>query len=300
MKKFNLTLIAIFTFISIYAQNSNVILFTENGEKFTVILNGLRQNSQPETNVKIVDLNATQYKLKVIFDDAKLGESNFNLFLEPGTERSISISKNKKGNYTMRLISDVPVASAPPAPPTQTVYNYNNTGTPAPVNTMGGVSINMNMSETGGGINMNTPEGNVNMNINMDMNGNNMNTNSNMHGGTPPPPPPPPVPGYNGTIGCPYPMNMADFNALKSSIGSKSFEDSKLTIAKQGINNNCLTTMQVKEILSQFTFEDTKLQFAKYAYDRVYDVNNYFKINDAFTFESSIEELNEYMNAHRK
>ncbi|HQK98923.1 MAG TPA: hypothetical protein PLH61_12965, partial [Bacteroidia bacterium] len=49
------------------AQSSNVILFTENGEKFTAILNGIRQNDRPETNVKITGLNAEFYKLKVIF-----------------------------------------------------------------------------------------------------------------------------------------------------------------------------------------------------------------------------------------
>jgi hypothetical protein len=54
---------------NLFAQNSNLIFFTENGERFTVILNGVRQNNSPETNVKITDLPAPSYKLKVIFDD---------------------------------------------------------------------------------------------------------------------------------------------------------------------------------------------------------------------------------------
>ena len=41
-----------------------------------------------------------------------------------------------------------------------------------------------------------------------------------------------------------------------------------------------------------FDFEDTKLQFAKYAYGHTYDINNFYMVNDAFEFESSIEELN--------
>ena len=52
--------------LSLIAQNSSVILFTENGERFTAILNGVRQNDNPETNVKITGLNAEFYKLKVL------------------------------------------------------------------------------------------------------------------------------------------------------------------------------------------------------------------------------------------
>ena len=44
-----------------------------------------------------------------------------------------------------------------------------------------------------------------------------------------------------------------------------------------------------------FTFEDTRLDLAKYAYGHTFDIGNYYKLNDAFTFESSIDELNKYI-----
>ena len=44
-----------------------------------------------------------------------------------------------------------------------------------------------------------------------------------------------------------------------------------------------------------FTYEDTRLELAKYAYGYTYDIGNFYKLNDAFTYESSIEELNEYI-----
>src|SRR5204862_490215 len=96
------------------AQTSNAILFTENGEKFTAILNGLRQNDKPETNVKITGLNAEWYKLKVIFDNTALGEKNFNLGVQLGNETSYAIKKNSKGEYVLRYISSVPIAQATP------------------------------------------------------------------------------------------------------------------------------------------------------------------------------------------
>jgi hypothetical protein len=44
-----------------------------------------------------------------------------------------------------------------------------------------------------------------------------------------------------------------------------------------------------------FSFEDTRLEFAQYAYAYTLDLRNYYKLNDAFTFESSIDELNKYI-----
>ncbi len=39
----------------------------------------------------------------------------------------------------------------------------------------------------------------------------------------------------------------------------------------------------------------TRLDFAKYAYAYTLDLRNYYKLNDAFTFESSIDELDKYI-----
>ena len=91
-------------------------------------------------------------------------------------------------------------------------------------------------------------------------------------------------------------MSDADFASAKKSIESKSFEDSKMTLAKQVFNTNCMTSAQVKEIMLLFTFEASRLDFAKYAYGKTYDQGNYYKVNDAFQFESSIDDLNKYIN----
>ena len=103
------------------------------------------------------------------------------------------------------------------------------------------------------------------------------------------------VPGYAGPVGCPMPMAPGDFNSAKGTIDSKSFESSKYEIAQQIVGSNCLTADQVKEVMQLFDFEQTKLDFAKFAYTRTYDKGNYFKVNDAFDFESSISDLNDYI-----
>lgn len=103
------------------------------------------------------------------------------------------------------------------------------------------------------------------------------------------------VPGYNGPYGCPMPMNSGDFNTAKESIRSKSFESTKLEIAKQITDANCFTAQQIKELVMVFEFEATKLEYAKYAFPHCYDKNNYYKVNDAFTFEASMTELSSFV-----
>jgi hypothetical protein len=90
-------------------------------------------------------------------------------------------------------------------------------------------------------------------------------------------------------------MSKTSFESAKNSIKSKSFEDTKMTIAKQVFNNNCMTTDQVKEIMQLFTFEANKLAFAKYAYPKTYDIGNYYKVNDVFQFEATMTELNDFI-----
>lgn len=103
----------------------------------------------------------------------------------------------------------------------------------------------------------------------------------------------------SNTSGCTMVMDAGEFSAAKSSVSSKSFEDSRMKVAKQITENNCLSTTQVKEIMGLFSFEGSKLDYAKFAYAYTYDKNNYYKINDAFGFESSIDELQTYIKENK-
>ena len=91
-------------------------------------------------------------------------------------------------------------------------------------------------------------------------------------------------------------MSAQNFSQLKYSINSKSFDSSKLQIAKQAIGSNYLSSGQVKELMELMSFESSKLELAKYAYSHTIDQQNYYVVNNAFDFESSIWELNKYIN----
>ncbi len=315
--KINLLYVALFLAAPIFsgAQTSNAIFFAENGEHFNLVLNGILQNEKAETNVKLTGLNAPSYKTRVIFEDKSLGMVDYTLnFVDMGAEVTYAIRKNNKGAYVIRYVSEIPLAQAPPSAPNQTVIVYSTapavggstTTTRQSTTTSSGhpdnVSINMgvNVDGTGGGLNMNISG----MDGNMESTSTTTTTTTHTSTTTYQEPPPPVqtvvyVDGYNGKVGCPVPMSRGDFDSFKSSLGSKSFEDSKMTMAKQVLNNNCLTSSQVREVMGLFTFEQTKLDFAKYAYGHTYDIGNFYKVNDAFGFESSIDDLNNYINAQR-
>ena len=95
---------------------------------------------------------------------------------------------------------------------------------------------------------------------------------------------------------CGIAMSAASFNQAKSSVSSKSFSDSKMTTAKQITQTNCLTAQQIKEMTMLFDFETDRVTYASFAHKRCTDPQNYFIVNDAFEFESSIEELNQNIN----
>jgi hypothetical protein len=83
---------------------------------------------------------------------------------------------------------------------------------------------------------------------------------------------------------------------IKNTINNSSFDNSKLTVAKQAISaKKCFTVNQIKEILGLFDFESSKLELAKYAYDYCIDKSNYYLVNDLFSFSSSKDDLTKYI-----
>jgi hypothetical protein len=94
-------------------------------------------------------------------------------------------------------------------------------------------------------------------------------------------------------------MNERDFDALKESLRKEWFENNRLSSTKFIIDKNNFTTRQVRELMLLFTFENNRLEVAKYAYRKTVDKRNYHQVNDAFSFSSSREELMRYIRDFR-
>lgn len=308
MKK---TVLILLIFIGIFnntfaqAPYSSLSFFSEDGYPFTVIMNGLKENSEPLTNVKLEGLTNPAYKIKIIFEDKTIPAINKNVYTKPGMEVTYRIKKDRKGNNILRYYSEaaLPIDYIPE---NHTVYqdNMNNDVVVTNDNNTG-VHVNMDVNETGGNVSIQTDDGSINLNSNINVNDANVSYDSQVydnntqydvteeHTGHYI------MQGYNGRIGCPWPMKPRNFQQAKQTISNADFSSDKQTIAKQIVNSNCLTARQVKQIAALFDFEKDKLEFSKFAYTHTYDIENYFIINDIFDFSSSIKDLNNYINSVR-
>jgi len=149
----------------------NLVIFTEEGERFQVVLNGVLQNAEPETNVMIRDLIAPSYKVKIIFEDQIPDLDKTIYFLEGSSQDTYSIKPNRKGEYVMRPQNSVPLEQAPPPPPNQVVHVYSTTPPPPSSVTVvettthhdqvPGTSVNVNANMSGMNINMNINDAHV-------------------------------------------------------------------------------------------------------------------------------------------
>lgn len=286
-------LVLFLTASCLFAQENQLEIYTEMGEKFTLYLNGAKQNDEPVSNLVLKDLPNPMYKARIEFEDASKGMFLDNVYTpknldEPG--RNTYVIKLSKKGYKLKFFSFTAMNDLPPDPEP----NY------VPVAVQ---SREMEVSqEVGGSTNTSSDQVNVSMNIGGTQIGVNVSSSSSMQmdvdipsqevdfatqeGGGP-------------TViegdGCTAPMSSADFASFMGSMKGKSFEDSKDQLARQAMKSNCFTSEQVRDIMKAFQFEETRLEFAKAAYAHVYDRNNYYKVNDAFQFELSIDELNEYL-----
>ncbi len=93
----------------------------------------------------------------------------------------------------------------------------------------------------------------------------------------------------------PYGMNPNDYEAAYQMVSKESFDKSKLTLAQQVVSANPMSASQILGLCKLFSFESNKLEFAKFAYAYCTDKNKYFLLNEAFTYESSKRELDEYI-----
>src|SRR5690606_37004525 len=73
----------------------------------------------------------------------------------------------------------------------------------------------------------------------------------------------------------PHVMNDVEFNNALRTIKNNSMDEAKLDIAKTIFSNYLISTQQVKKVLEVMSFENNKLDFAKYAYNRCSDKKNY-------------------------
>src|SRR5688500_5223367 len=79
--------------LSLAAQPiGHLTVFSDDGDKFFLILNGERQNVEAQTNIRVEELQNPQYSAKVIFEDKTLGELSKNLFVADASSTMMDVT----------------------------------------------------------------------------------------------------------------------------------------------------------------------------------------------------------------
>jgi hypothetical protein len=108
-KYFSLQLIIVILTASLtaLAQNGNSTfeIFSENGDPFILIMNGIQQNTQAQTNVKAQNMAMSAYKIRIIFRDTQLGALNDQINLDYASHQTYAIKEKKISNLQKNLMS---------------------------------------------------------------------------------------------------------------------------------------------------------------------------------------------------
>lgn len=286
MQKKLLCFIPVFllTLVSL-AQKSNMIFFAPNEEKFYLVVNGIQQNGQPVSNVKVTEMSApVTYNIKIKFEDEKLGFINDKVTLEPGTEKSWSIqAKKKKGTnetvYVIKTAAEVElnnIAAVNNSFPPEQVIIYHTT--PLPNAGADGVSFSMNVNEQGS-------------NVSFNMNNGSSTTSSSTTTTT--------TQSTTGTVinavNCNNMLDAISFRQQLDRVRTQGTAAGKKIIAEKIAQQYCLSSKQVYELCDALLLSSDKIDLAKYSYTHCYDTQNYEEVYKAMPTSSMVKELYDYI-----
>ncbi|MBO4653942.1 MAG: DUF4476 domain-containing protein [Bacteroidales bacterium] len=267
MRNFIFTsLLVLCAFVS-YAQPqpTSLAIQADNHERFWIYVNNVLQNNSPSESVFVPNMTPNAYAITITMDNPGRTTMTTQIQVHPGKNYySVSYQPYNDMIALRSLDQDVQMAGQMIGAFTQMTAQMN-AQYEADVNRPTGHSDHHHGNHPHG------QPGNA---------------------FAPPAPAPAPAP-------APMPCSDWDFKEIKQLIQNETFEHQKLTIAKQATAAELLTVDQLAEIAMLFDFENTKLEYLKFAYDYCYDPNKYYKLNKVFDFSHSIDELNEYIQNHR-
>ncbi len=324
MRNFISTAILCLLVLAGIAQNNDFVFYTDNGDKFTLYLNNVKQNATAATNVKAENISGKSISVRVVFE--RSGVPTFSRTMSVSSndkEIKVQLVKGRENVYTMKTVSTTDRHHSSSNNNSTTVVKGSNGsnetkdnghgGNGGHGNNNGGHGNNNggygnnghgNNGGHGNGGHGNGDHGNGGYGNNGHGNGGHGNggygnggygNNNHGNGGY----------GNNGYWNngygptdnprCHFPMQQNDFNSLRSQVRARYFDSSRMTVAKQACRYNCMTSDQIRDLCKEFAYESNRLDFAKYAFEYCYDRYRYYIVGQAFTYSSSVDQLNRYI-----
>jgi hypothetical protein len=310
----------LFSCVFAFAQTGNISVYSNKGLKFTVVLNGIDQNDQPATHVKVTDVPEGSYRIKVRFENEKLGQASRGMFVEPSKEYRMAVmhksvatvdqhfdgvhnqmvktlgnDPNAKANnydvmenYVIRYVSES-TANSNSSSDEKVVAFRARTKFSNPAN---------EISEGGaGGFSTSSSKGPVKV----------------AGGEVAPPPSDTKVSRQEQVVdlksnaavtssyssACTSPMDENTFSATKSGVASQPSSDLRTQVAKQIINAVCMSVEQISAVAGLIQGDEGRMDFVKYGYDYCFDPQNYASLANVFETPESVEAFNQFLAAKK-
>lgn len=277
-----------------------------------MVLNGIRQNSKPETNVQVAQIKNGSYAVKVIFADGKTPDIDKNFMIDAPYDITARIIF-KKGKGKLQLMGQEPThgvlqEAVVYRPNDAAVYSdmipvqTTTTTTTTTTGTIPDENVNLNMNLSVGGVNVNlnanasatglgtgatitettTSSSTTTTQINNQANAQHQQVIAQVQQAP-----------LSNRVNCTKTMNRLE--AFKAELQDQSFEEDRLEALQLELKSTCLTTAQAEQLIDLFTFDENRLEVAKYLSDRLTDRDNAGALAKKLTFDSSKMEYRRYI-----
>lgn len=98
----------------------------------------------------------------------------------------------------------------------------------------------------------------------------------------------------------PPPVSEESMKSLISAVRAEPMDESRKAIVRQAFTDQRrFFSHQIRDLMKVFTFEDSRLEIARLGYDQVIDPENYFVVNEAFTFIDTKRKLEQFITSRR-
>jgi hypothetical protein len=96
------------------------------------------------------------------------------------------------------------------------------------------------------------------------------------------------------------PVSDDELQEMLRALRKESFDNTRSQLAREMLRSSQkpFLAAQIKQIVSCFDFDPSRLDVARFAYEYTLDREKYFVVNDAFTFANSKEDLLRYVQSH--
>lgn len=300
--------------IAAFAQTGNISVYSDKGLKFTVVLNGIDQNDQPATHVKVNSVPEGSYRIKVRFENTKLGQASRGMFVEPGKEYKMAVmhksvatvdhhfdgvqnqmvktlgnDPNAKANnydvmenYVIRYVSES-TANSNSSSNEQVVNFKARTQFSNPANEVssggpGGFSTSSSSSAkpTEVATQTATVQAAPAEVKTVETAQSSATTSS-----------------YATT--CTSAMDETTFSATKSGVSAQTSPELKAQVAKQIINAVCMSVEQISGVAALIPGDAAKMDFVQYGFAYCFDPQNYASLSSIFETPESVDAFNTFV-----